>query len=79
MAIESVMSSNDLILCGPLLLLPSVFPSIRVAICKAFKSRTWTDSIVYVPVVSDNPVKVPCKSRTLLIKSLLAGGQERWC
>ena len=30
MSIESVMSSNHLILCRPLLLLPSVFPSMRV-------------------------------------------------
>ena len=30
MSIESVMPSNQLILCGPLLLLPSVFPNIRV-------------------------------------------------
>ena len=30
MSIESVMTSNHLILCHPLLLLPSVFPSIRV-------------------------------------------------
>ena len=30
MPIESVMPSNHLILCHPLLLLPSVFPSIRV-------------------------------------------------
>ena len=30
MFIESVMSSNHLILCHPLLLLPSIFPSIRV-------------------------------------------------
>ena len=30
MFIESVMSSNHLILCRPLLLLPSIFPSIRV-------------------------------------------------
>ena len=29
-SIESVMSSNRLILCRPLLLLPSIFPSIRV-------------------------------------------------
>ena len=31
MSIELVMSSNHLILCGPLLLLPSIFPSIRVS------------------------------------------------
>ena len=30
MSIESVMASNQLILCHPLLLLPSIFPSIRV-------------------------------------------------
>ena len=30
MSIESVMSSNHLILCHPLLLMPSIFPSIRV-------------------------------------------------
>ena len=31
MSIESVMLSNCLILCHPLLLLPSVFPSIRIS------------------------------------------------
>ena len=30
MSIESVMPSNHLIVCHPLLLLPSIFPSIRV-------------------------------------------------
>ena len=30
MSIESVMPSNHLILCRPLLLLPSIFPTIRV-------------------------------------------------
>ena len=30
MSIESLMPSNDLILCHPLLLLPSIFPGIRV-------------------------------------------------
>ena len=30
MSIESVMLSNHLILCCPLLLLPSIFPNIRV-------------------------------------------------
>ena len=30
MSIESLMPSNNLILCRPLLLLPSIFPSIRV-------------------------------------------------
>ena len=31
MSIESVMLSNHLVLCHPLLLLPSIFPSIRVS------------------------------------------------
>ena len=31
MSIESVMPSNRFILCHPLLLLPSVFPSVRVS------------------------------------------------
>ena len=30
MSMESVMPSNHLILCGPLLLLPSIFPNIRI-------------------------------------------------
>ena len=30
MSVKSVMSSNQLVLCRPLLLLPSIFPSIRV-------------------------------------------------
>ena len=30
MSVESVMPSNHLILCRPLLLLPSIFPSVRV-------------------------------------------------
>ena len=40
MSIESVMPSNHLILCHPLLLLPSIFPSIRVfAIESALRIR----------------------------------------
>ena len=39
MATESVMPSNHLILCGPLLHLPSIFPSIRVF------SNEWAASI----------------------------------
>ena len=39
MSIESVMPSNHLILCHPLLLLPSIFPSIRVfPVSQFFKS-----------------------------------------
>ena len=49
MSIESVMPSNHLILCLPLLLLPSIFPSIRVfsnelAFCIS-QSKCWSFSI----------------------------------
>ena len=41
MSIESVMSSNHLILCRPLLLLPSIFPSIRVFSNESVLSIRW--------------------------------------
>ena len=49
MSIESVMESNHLILCHPILFLPSLFPSIRVfsnesALCSKW-SKYWSFSI----------------------------------
>ena len=41
MSLESLMSSNHLILCRPLLLLPSVFPSIRVFLMSQFFASGW--------------------------------------
>ena len=41
MFIESVMLSNHLILCRPLLLLPSIFPSIRVFSNESALHRRW--------------------------------------
>ena len=41
MSIESVMPSNHLILCHPLLLLPSVFPSIRVFTSESVLHIRW--------------------------------------
>ena len=41
MSIESVMPSNHLFLCHPLLLLPSIFPSIRVFSNKAALCIRW--------------------------------------
>ena len=41
MPIESVMPSNHLILCCPLLLLPSIFPSIRVFSKKSVLCIRW--------------------------------------
>ena len=41
MSIESVMPSNHLILCRPLLLLPSISPSIRVFSCESVLRIRW--------------------------------------
>ena len=41
MSIESVMPSNEFILCHPLLLLPSIFPSIRVFSNKSVLHIRW--------------------------------------
>ena len=41
MSIESVMPSNHLILCQPLLLLPSIFPSIRVFSSESVLCIRW--------------------------------------
>ena len=41
MSIESVMPSNHLILCRPLLFLPSIFPSIRVFSNESVLSIRW--------------------------------------
>ena len=43
MSIESVMPSNHLILCCPLLLLPSIFPSIRVFSNESVLHNRWSD------------------------------------
>ena len=42
MSIESVMPSKQLILCRPLLLLPSIFPSIRVISNESVLSIMWS-------------------------------------
>ena len=39
--IESVMPSNDLIFCHPLLLLPSIFPNIRVFLNESVLCIMW--------------------------------------
>ena len=41
MSIESVMPSSHLILCHPLLLLPSIFPSIRVSSNESVLHIRW--------------------------------------
>ena len=41
MSIQSVMPSNHLILCRPLLLLPSIFPSIRIFSSESVLPSRW--------------------------------------
>ena len=53
MSTESVMPSNHLILCHPLLLLPSIFPSIRVfsseSVLRIRWSKYWSFSFSISP------------------------------
>ena len=53
MSIESMMPSNHLILCRPLLLLPSIFPSIRVfsseSVLHIRWSKYWSFSFSIIP------------------------------
>ena len=48
MSIKSVMPSNHLILCHPLLLLPSIFPSIRVFSSESVLCIRWPDLELHV-------------------------------
>ena len=78
MSIESVMSSNHLILCRPLLLLPSIFPSIRVFLMNQFLASggqsigtSVSASVLPVNIQGQFPLRL-----TGLI-SLLSGGLSR--
>ena len=61
MPIESVMPSNHLILCHPLLLLPTIFPSIRVfsneSVLRIRWSKCWSFSFSINPF-NEYPVHV---------------------
>ena len=58
MSIESVMPSNRLILCRPLLLLPSIFPSIRVfsseLVLRIRWPKDWIFSFSFSPSDEDS-------------------------
>ena len=54
MFIESVMSSNHLILCHPLLLLSSIFPSIRVFSNESALYIRWPKYFTAIESVSQN-------------------------
>ena len=82
--IESVMLSNHLILCRPLLLLPSIFPSIRVlsnesALCIRWP-KYWSFSLSISPSKGQSvlPMNIPMISFRIDWFDLLAvqGTQE---
>ena len=56
MSIESVMPSNHLILCHPILLLPSIFPSIRVFSNESALPIRWPPGIGVSPSTSVLPM-----------------------
>ena len=76
MSTKSVMPSNHLVLCCPLLLLPSIFPSIRVFSNESTLPirwpKCWSFSIspsIRTDLLQNGLVGSPCSPRTL--KSLL--------
>ena len=86
MSIESVMPSNHLILCRPLLLLPSIFPTIRVfsnesALCIRWP-KYWSFSFNISPSNELNLLAVQGTLKNLLQHhssetTRLAANQER--
>ena len=79
MSIESVMPSNHLLLCLPLLLLPSIFPSIRVfsnesALCIRWL-KYWSFSF-NVSSSNAHPGLISFRMDLLDLKSFLRDSQE---
>ena len=54
MSTESVMPSNHLILCRPLLLPPSIFPGIRVFSIESVLCIRWPKYLASIPVLPMN-------------------------
>ena len=76
MSIELVMPSSHLILCHPLLLLPSIFPSIRAFSNKSALCIRWSEDWSF----SFNPLATWCEELTHLKRPwcwerLRAGGE----
>ena len=85
MSIKSVMPSSHLILCCPLLLLPSIFPSITVYSLKTRLSMTvnnhiplyiWSGqkSVLELAGIFGNGIAAPCEMKRLKELSFLSGG-----
>ena len=87
MPIESVMPSNHLILCHPLLLLPSIYPRIRVFLNKSALHIRWpkywsfsfniSPSIDYPGLISFRMVWLDLLAAQGILKSLLQHHSSR--
>ena len=80
MSIESMMPSNHLILCRPLLLLPSIFPSIRVfssesALCIKWP-KYWSFSLNISPS-NEHPGLISLQSKGLSSQRLWHSQESR--
>ena len=64
MSIKSVIPSNHLILCPPILLLPSIFPSIRVFSSKSALCIKWPKYWSFRVFSNELNVKAKKKKRT---------------
>ena len=76
MSIKSVMPSNHLILCRPLLLLPSVFPSLRVFSNESALRIRWPKNWCFWTVVLEKTLESPldCKE----IQLVQPKGNQSW-
>ena len=80
-SIESVMPSNHLILCRPLLLLPSIFPSIRVfsnesALCMRWP-KYWSFSFSISPS-SEYSVSIFFRVDWFDLHATVSTGAKQW-
>ena len=79
MSIESVMPSNHLILCRPLILLPSIFPNIRVfsneSVLRIRWPKYWRFSINISPY-NEHPGLISFKMDWLDLRAVSRDSQE---
>ena len=79
MSIESVMPSNHLILCRPLILLPSIFPNIRVfsneSVLRIRWPKYWSFSINISPY-NEHPGLISFKMDWLDLRTVSRDSQE---
>ena len=77
MSIESVMTSNHLILCHPLLLPPSIFPSIRVFSSESVLRIRWPKYCSYFSISPSNEYSGLISFRMDWLDLLLSKGLSR--